>query len=50
MLELRLSPDRVAVAVNRGSRADASLSFAAHAQVTGLLGLEQDAAAFVRLA
>jgi AraC family transcriptional regulator of adaptative response / DNA-3-methyladenine glycosylase II len=50
MLELRLSPGHVTVIVNKGSRPDAALSFAAHAQVVGLLGLEQDAAAFVRLA
>jgi AraC family transcriptional regulator of adaptative response / DNA-3-methyladenine glycosylase II len=50
MLEMRLSPARVTVTVNKGSRPDAALSFAAHAQVTGLSGLEQDAAAFVRLA
>ena len=44
MLELRLMPDRVVVAAEAGSL------FAAHAMAIGLVGLEQDAAAFARLA
>lgn len=44
VLELRLLPDRVAVSVEGGS------SFPAHAMAIGLIGLEQNAAAFARLA
>ena len=44
MLELRLSPGRVHVSANAGSLP------AAHALVAGILGLDQDAAAFARLA
>jgi AraC family transcriptional regulator of adaptative response / DNA-3-methyladenine glycosylase II len=44
LLTLRLAPDTVHAALSRGSAVEA------HALVCGLLGLDQDAAAFARLA
>lgn len=44
LLRLQLSPTSVAVALDTGSAVEA------HALIVGLLGLEQDAAAFARLA
>ncbi len=50
MLQMRLSPGRVDVSVNPGSKKSKDLLPTAHALVAGVLGLDQDAAAFARLA
>jgi AraC family transcriptional regulator, regulatory protein of adaptative response / DNA-3-methyladenine glycosylase II len=50
LLTLDFTPESVAVRVEAGPAATAGQRFAAHRVVIGLIGLEQDAAAFARLA
>jgi AraC family transcriptional regulator of adaptative response / DNA-3-methyladenine glycosylase II len=50
LLTLDFSPESIAVRVEAGPTATAGQRFAAHRVVVGLVGLEQDAAAFARLA